>query len=229
MYIVPVAITYDRVFEDRLLLRELAVTEGRRRASRLRQLREVMHYLLWNAARLAGRRWRRYGRAAVTIGAPVPLAPWLAAQEAGGTPLHDLPRPERLARVQSLADDAMSRIGEIIPVTPVPLACAAIQSLGGDFISHRALLERMAELRDVLVELNARVLRADRGVEETFDRAWKMLRMRRILVRDGDGYVVLPGQRELVSYYANSVAHLLGPFEAGVRSRDALPALALVD
>jgi hypothetical protein len=31
-----------------------------------------------------------------------------------------------------------------------------------------------------------------------------------------------------VSYYANSIAHLLGPFEAGIRSRDALPAEALV-
>jgi hypothetical protein len=29
-----------------------------------------------------------------------------------------------------------------------------------------------------------------------------------------------------VSYYANSIAHLLGAFEAGVKARDALPALA---
>ena len=34
---------------------------------------------------------------------------------------------------------------------------------------------------------------------------------------------VLPRGRALISYYANSVAHLLGPFEAGVRARDALP------
>jgi hypothetical protein len=40
----------------------------------------------------------------------------------------------------------------------------------------------------------------------------------------GDGYAVLPRSRELVSYYANSIAHLLGPFEAAVRRRDALPA-----
>ena len=38
-----------------------------------------------------------------------------------------------------------------------------------------------------------------------------------------DGYAVLPGGRQLVSYYANGIAHLLGPFEAGVRARDALP------
>jgi hypothetical protein len=29
-----------------------------------------------------------------------------------------------------------------------------------------------------------------------------------------------------VSYYANSIAHLLGPFERAVRARDALPAQA---
>ena len=123
----------------------------------------------------------------------------------------------------------MSRIGAIIPVTPVPLACAAIQSFDSDFIPRRALLDRMAEMRDVLLELNAKVLRADRDIDETFDRAWRMLSMRRILVRDGDGFAVLPRQRQLVSYYANSIAHLLGPFEQGVRARDALPAMTFVD
>ena len=43
-------------------------------------------------------------------------------------------------------------------------------------------------------------------------------------MRHGDSYVVLGRGRELVSYYANSVAHLLGEFEASVRARDALPA-----
>ena len=38
--------------------------------------------------------------------------------------------------------------------------------------------------------------------------------------------MVLAHGRPLVSYYANSIAHLLGAFEAGVKARDALPALA---
>ena len=38
---------------------------------------------------------------------------------------------------------------------------------------------------------------------------------------NADGYAILPHGRMLVSYYANAVAHLLGPFEAGVRRRDA--------
>ena len=224
MYIVPVAVNYDRVLEDRSLLRELATKGGARRPSRLTQLREVTHYLWWNVARLAARKWKRYGRAAVTVGAPVALGPWFERERT----LFELPRGERLGRVQQLCDDIMERIGLLIPVTPVPLACAAIQSLDRDFIPRGALLERMAEMRDVLVELNGRVIRADRDIAETFERAWRMLSMRRVLAEDGDGYAVLPRSRELVSYYANSIAHLLGPFETAVRLRDALPALAFV-
>ena len=223
MFVVPVAINYDRVLEDRSLLRELEKRQGAPRPARFTQLGEVAHYVAWNVGRLLTRRWRRYGRAAVIIGAPEPLAPWFEAQERDGGDIFSLTRPERLARVQSLADAMMSRIGELIPVTPVPLACAAIQSLGGDWVSRSALLERMAELRDVLVELNARVVRAEGPVEEIFDRAWRMLGMRRVLAESGEGFAVLPHGRSLVSYYANSIAHLLGPFEAGVRERDALP------
>jgi glycerol-3-phosphate O-acyltransferase len=225
IYLVPVAINYDRVLEDRSLLRELAVTRGERTPPRSAQFGEVVRYLWWNAGRVLLRRWKRYGRAAVTIGEPLPLKPWFDEQDATGEGMFEIPRHERLAKVQSLCDDMMSRIGAIIPVTPVTLACAAIQSLDSDFIARDKLIQRMSDMRDVLAELNARTVRAEGPIEETFDRAWKMLEMRRMLHETGDGYAVLPKGRSLVSYYANSIAHLLGPFEEGVRLRDTLPAL----
>jgi len=153
----------------------------------------------------------------------MPVDGWFASH----ADLFELPRAERLAQVQALCDQVMSRIGALVPVTPVTLACAAIQSFDRDYIPRGELLERMSEMRDALLELNARVIRQERSIEETFDRAWRMLKMRRVLVASGEGYAVLPRQRELVSYYANSIAHLLGPFEAAVRARDALPASAL--
>jgi len=228
IHIVPVAINYDRVLEDRSLLRELAKSGGHRPVARRTQLYEVSRYLWWNSARIVARRWKRYGRAAVTIGEPISLATWFEERNDYGESLFEMPRHERLARVQLLCDSVMMKIGEIIPVTPVPLACAAIQSLDSDFVSRTRLLDRMSEMRDVLLELNARVIRAEGGIEETFDRAWRMLRMRRMLVRSGEGFAVLPDNRQLISYYANSVAHLLGPFEEGVRRRDALPSSVIV-
>ena len=226
LYVVPVAINYDRVLEDRSLLRELDAREGRRRPPVHVQLAEVTRYVWWNMARLTLRKWKRYGRAAVVIGDPIPLAPWFDAEDRETTGLFSLPRAERLARVQALAGMTLERIGALMPVTSVTLACAAIQSFDGDFISHDQLMSRMGEMRDVLRELNASVIHREGSIEEVFDRAWRMLEMRRILVRVGSGYSILPANRPLVSYYANSIAHLLGPFAEGVRQRDRLPALA---
>jgi glycerol-3-phosphate O-acyltransferase len=226
LHIVPVAINYDRVLEDRSLLRELDAREGRKRPPLYVQLGEVLRYVWWNMARLVARRWKRYGRAAVVIGEPFALAPWFEREDRETGGLFALERSDRLARIQLLSNSVLERIADIIPVTPVSLACAAIQSFDGDFISHEQLLARISEMRDVLTELNARVIHHEGSVEEIFDRAWRMLRMRRILVRVGAGYSVLPGNRPLVSYYANSISHLLGPFAEGVRQRDQLPALA---
>ena len=224
LFVVPVAVNYDRVLEDRSLLRELDAREGRARPSRLVQLGEVVRYVWWNLARLVARRWKRYGRAAVVIGEPIPLGPWLHQQHRETGDLFAVERSQRLARMQTLADSVLSKIAQLIPVTPVTLACAAIQSFDGDFISHAQLIERMREMRDVLRELNARVVHRDGTVDEIFDRAWRMLSMRRILVRSGSGYSVLPAGRPLVAFYANSISHLLGAFAEGVAERDRLPA-----
>lgn len=226
LFVVPVAINYDRVLEDRSLLRELGAREGRRRPSRSTQLGEVLRYVWWNMARMLARRWRRYGRASVVVGEPFPLAPWLEQQDRETGGLFAIDRAERLARVQALSDSVLEKIAAIIPVTPVSLACAAIQSFDEDFISHDALIARIGEMREVLHELNARVIHREGSVDEIFDRAWRMLKMRRILVRVGAGYSVMPANRPLVSYYANSISHLLGPFAEGVRERDLLPAVA---
>ncbi len=66
-------------------------------------------------------------------GGAIPLEAWFQRNP----DLFDLPKAERRARVQALCDSVMSRIGELIPVTPVPLACAAIQSLDRDFRAGR--------------------------------------------------------------------------------------------
>ena len=226
LYIVPVAINYDRVLEDRSLLRELDSREGRKRPPWYVQFGEVLRYVWWNMARLVARKWKRYGRASVVIGEPFPLADWLAQQDLETGGLFKIARAERLARIQLLSDWVLEKIAAIVPVTPVTLACAALQSFDGDFISHSQLISRMAEMRDVLEELNARVIHREGTIDEIFDRAWRMLSMRRILVRVGTGYAILPANRPLVSYYANSIGHLLGPFAEGIRERDRLPALA---
>src|SRR5205807_100673 len=151
IWFVPVAINFDRVLEDRALIRELVDEPDR--PGRLAQLWTVMKYLGSNAVRLVTGRLKRYGRAAVNFGTPISLREWLA--------------------------------------------------------SAPAVLDRMDELRDRLGAVNAKVVRGGARIREVWDRAWRMLRMRRLAVEEGDSVVVLPRGRPLLEFYANSIAHLL--------------------
>ena len=204
IWLVPVGINYDRVLEDRSLIRERVI--GGRRPSLVSQFFGVASYLFWNTARFFTGRLRRYGRAAVNFGTPLSVRTWLRAQPAG---ILELPRYERLAQVQRLADDALEQIGLVIPVTPVPLAAAALLSFGASVVTQRDLLDRIDDIRDQLDDLNAKVVRKELPVTEIWERAWLMFRMRRMVLREGETLIIPPQQRPLLEYYANSIRHLL--------------------
>ncbi|HEX9217447.1 MAG TPA: 1-acyl-sn-glycerol-3-phosphate acyltransferase [Gemmatimonadales bacterium] len=204
IWFVPVALNYDRVLEDRSLIREL-ISEGDR-PSRLAQLGTVVSYLVSNTVRLLTGRLKRYGRVAVNFGAPQSLRAWLTTARAE---VLTRPREQRLPEIERLAREMLTRIGAIIPVTPVPLAAAALLSFGQTVVTKGALLERMDQLRDRLTDVNGKVVRGGARIAEVWDRAWRMLRMRRLVVADGDTLVVLPRGRPLLEYYANSIAHLV--------------------
>lgn len=204
IWLVPVALNYDRVLEDRSLIRELI--DQRDRPGRLAQLGTVLSYLAGNTVRLLTGRLQRYGRVAVNFGTPISMREWLRTAPKD---VLNLPKERRLPELEHLARNMLARIGAIVPVTPVPLAAAALLSFGQTAITRDALLERMDQLRDRLQEVNAKVVRGGTRIAEIWDRAWRMLRMRRLVVAEGNTLVVLPKGRPLLEFYANSIAHLV--------------------
>jgi glycerol-3-phosphate O-acyltransferase len=144
---------------------------------------------------------------AVSFGTPVSVRAWLANEPSG---LLELPKQERLPHMQRLADHAMERIGQVVPITPVPLAAATLLSFGSaSLVRRNELFERMDEIRDRLAEFNAKIVRRELPVEEVWNRAWLMFQMRRLVISQGDEFIILPNQRPLLEYYANSIRHLL--------------------
>jgi glycerol-3-phosphate O-acyltransferase len=204
IWLVPVALNYDRVLEDRSLIRERVT--GARRPSRWERLSGVTVFLFANTGRLLTGRLQRYGRVAVNFGTPISVRRWLDAQPAG---ILQLPKAERLPHLQRLGDDVLARIASVIPVTPVPLAAAALLSFGASVVPKLRLLERMDEIRDQLDGFNAKVVRRELPVDDVWDRAWRMFAMRRLVLAHGADLVILPSQRPLLEYYANSIRHLL--------------------
>ena len=203
VWLVPTALNYDRVLEDRSLIQELL--EDGARPPRWRQLAGVTRFLTLNLARLLAGNLRRYGRVAVNFGTPLSLRRWVADHP----DILDLPRRERLPRLEGLAREVMDRIAGIMPVTPVPLVAAALLSFGRDLVRQDDLLERLDEYRDHLMATAAKLVHADQGVVAILERARKALDLRRLVVAEGAAFLILPRQRPLLEYYANSVAHLL--------------------
>jgi glycerol-3-phosphate O-acyltransferase len=203
IWLVPVALNYDRVLEDRALIRELIDQQDS--PGKLRQFTSVAHYVVANTLRFFTGRLKRYGRVAINFGTPLSLRQW-----SGEVPgVLQLPREQRRSELRGLADRVMKRIAAIMPVTPVPLVSAALLSFGETVVQHRDLRERIASYRDHLIVTGAKLVRAERDADAILERAWRMFRMRRLVIREGDSYVVLPGQRPLLEYYANSIGHLL--------------------
>jgi glycerol-3-phosphate O-acyltransferase len=201
--IVPVAINYDRVLEDRSLLRELT-PEGER-LGRLDQAREVVSYVLKVGLLFLTRRARRYGRACVNFGAPLSVDAWLAARPG----VLDLPREVRLPEVAVLAREVMDRIGAIMPVTAVALACSALLQHDGPTLTRERWESLIGDLRFVLRAAEAKVVGERLDSAEILDRALVMLTLRRVVTLEDGAYRVDPAQLVLVRYYANSIAHLV--------------------
>ncbi|HET8647176.1 MAG TPA: 1-acyl-sn-glycerol-3-phosphate acyltransferase [Vicinamibacteria bacterium] len=208
LHVVPVAINYDRVLEDRSLLRE-----GQSEAERLRrreQIREVASYVLKVSGRFLLRRARRYGRACVNFGAPLDVDAWLEANPG----VLDLPREERLPRVKELADAVMGRIAAVMPVTAVALAAAALLRHPDGELSRARWEALMDELRSTLRAARAPVIGEERSSAEILERALVMLTLRRVVEPQGDGFRVDRRQDPLLRYYANSIGHFF-PEPAG--------------
>jgi glycerol-3-phosphate O-acyltransferase len=223
--VVPVALNYDRVLEDRTLTMELL--DATRRPGRLIQFVGVLQYVLWNVARLLTGNLKRYGRVHVHFGEPLSMREWVAAAPG----MLDRARDQRQPDVQRLADGILDRLKQIIPITPVPLVAASILSFRQSAVAEDALLERIDEYRDELLRRGATLVQPERPVDDILDRAWRTLRMRRLVIQQGKTYIVFPRQRPLLEYYANSIGHLLPEptmtpvMTPGMEPDDSLPKL----
>ncbi len=188
---IPVALNYDRVIEDRVLI--AADTAGTRRF-RLRFSDVVKHVATHVVQRLTGR-FHRFGYASVSFGQPLSLTEFIASHPAvAGPPTGPLARM------------LMARIRAVVPVLPVPVVAAVL--LESDGCTRGEIARRFAELVNGMEARGAHVHMPRAGLDYAVDFALRHLTLRKAVRRTGDRYAVNPGDRLLLQYYANTIAHL---------------------
>jgi glycerol-3-phosphate O-acyltransferase len=202
---IPVGINYDRVFEDRSFLIELDPSAPKRRSGSA--VGNMLRFVFRNLSLMARNQWHRFGYACVNFGSPVSLRAYARSR---GVDFRALPRHERFARVEELARDLMTAVAAVIPVVPVSLVATAFVR---EPARARTELELKAEVLALMDDLSRRgahvyVPRKDREYAITV--GLRMLTLRH-LVEEREGlYAARPEELRLLTYYANSVAHLFG-------------------
>lgn len=218
---VPVGLNYDRVIEDRVLTAssEREVT-GRDFRVRLSTIAGFLAHLI--RLRL-GKRLYRFGYACVSFGKPFSFKQW---QRENAPDFVGYGREARFDAIARFADEIMDHIGSIIPVLPVSLAATVFLRNGEAWIDESQLKTRMFELVGLLEKKGAHVRLPRSDDDYAVTTGLRMLSLRHLVeVTDADAggrklYRASPGERILLEYYANSIAHLFGRHGASLRDRD---------
>ena len=201
---VPVGLSYDRVLEDRALLREAGQTVRRR--STLRAMGEGIQLLARNQINRIRGRHETLGQAAAGFGPPVSARAWCRHH---GVDPRRAPAGERIQQTRAFAEHLLERIGAKIPVLPVPLLCWLIRAEPAAQWTRERLEHAYGR---AVTRLDARAEPPpipQRDPQRAVAEALTILLERGILSRAGDALAPGEGQWPLIDYYANGIDHLL--------------------
>ena len=201
---IPVGINYDRVLEDRSLVRDLdpqAVPHGKAYT-----VATFLRFLAHNVKLLLERRWYRFGYAGVNFGTPLSMRSYTGRAKIDFRLLDSEARHEAIER---LGGELLGAIAAAIPVLPVPLIATV-------FLRHphtaMSELEIKAHAQVLISDLEQRgayvhIPRSDHDYATTVGLRTLVLRH---LVQESEGlYQACDSEHDLLRYYANSIAHFL--------------------
>jgi glycerol-3-phosphate O-acyltransferase len=204
---VPVALNYDRVLEDRTLLRSLDREAGRRSA--WFAVRTALAFWASQLGLMLRGQWHRFGYACVNFGAPLSARGWLAAHGGPrGGDLRALGKEQRFEVIGRLANDVMGEIARLVPVLPVSLMATVLLEAEGPLDE----LELKVRASDLIEHFEARgaklyLPRGDR--DYAFHVGLRMLSLRHLVEESGEGlFSVVATERPVLAYYSNAIAHL---------------------
>ena len=216
LYLMPTAVNFDRVLEDRSLTDELRGREER--ATKGEKLRATFDYLFRNFFRGLFKRFKRYGYAVVSFGNPISVDAFIREHPAVLSSDYE----DRKPGLQLLAERVMNEISNALAVTPVTLVATL-------FARHRVLTEReiVQGLDALREEFRGRPwLMREKTAKEIWKSAQFVLELRHLIApveqwRDDlfdeggvpsieDAWQWNPDEHLLRDYYANALV----PFSA---------------
>lgn len=198
---VPVGVNYDRVLEDRTLVRALDPSAPRR--SRWFVLRTTFSFIGHNFWLMMRSRWQRFGFAAVNYGRPFSMREYCQHRQLN---FSRLPQSVRFAEIETLGIELMKAIQRHIPAVPIPLVASSLLNSGHEGLDELALKAAFYRHVEEQRQGGRMVVAPVRTQEHVFDTALHMLQLRHMVIEKGGVYYPEPSARDMLAYYANSIS-----------------------
>ena len=196
---VPLGINYDRVLEDRTLLR------SGERQSTTHAVWAILRFLGRNLRLVLRGEWYRYGYACVNFGAPISMREYCRRH---GIDFQRLSGDERRRAMTALGAHLMQAVGRVVPVVPVALMATVFVRHGERRLAELDLKAEVAGLVRTLEAGGAHIYVPRGDFDYALTVGLRMLRLRK-LVEERDGlYQIRASELPLLQYYAHSIGHL---------------------
>jgi glycerol-3-phosphate O-acyltransferase len=197
---VPLGLNYDRVLEDRSLLKEKGS------ASPIRGLWITLRFVLHNIGLMLRSEWHRFGYACVNFGTPISMREYCRTR---GVDFQALSGEERRAAMAQLGRELMDAVGRIVPVLPVPLMASIFVAQPRRALSALELKAEVGRLLARLEAAGAHVYIPRGDLDYALSVGLRMLTLRRLVEEDDGLFRAREPELPLLAYYANSITHLL--------------------
>jgi len=198
---IPVGVNYDRVFEDRTLIRER--DPETKKKSRMQIISTTLQYISHSFALRIRGGWHRFGYAIVNFGPPISMKDYTKKHQIS---FRNPDKAKRFEDVKELAQNLMTAVGRVVPVAPVSLISTVFSE---NPKKHFSDLARVQDLIHRLEKNKAHIYIPRNNWTYAIQVGLRMLILRNIVVLEDDLYHADPEEIKILHYYANSIRHLL--------------------
>lgn len=191
---IPVGLNYDRVLEDRVLL-----ASGRGEKTGLFfKLYTFFHFIFRHfALRITGK-FYRFGYASVSFGASMSLVEFMKDH---GHKNHEV-------MTKALGKELMHRVGQVVPILPASLVARVFLTNQKKALTIEDIQTKCKKALDRLLERGAYMHIPHKNFEYAVEVGLRMLVLRKAIVNEDGKYKLNSNEVQLITYYANSIAHL---------------------
>lgn len=197
---IPVGINYDRVLEDRTLLLNRS---GDHRYSTWHAIKTIGQFLIQNMKLVYKHQWKSFGYASVNFSNPISCKDYCENQQVN---FSKLTGQNRFEAVDKLANYLMTEIEHAIPVTPSALIACVLLSDSDTWKNKKQITTQIDRLIESITAKGGALVFQYTTRAINIDAALNMLVLRHLVEIEDNQYRVCSEGKDLLVYYANSIA-----------------------